>query len=74
MEESFMIVLLLFTIIETVLDFSDENENKLLSFLSFPQKIKVKHMFMKNDEFQLFPRECRIWKQDENRFKIEYLE
>ncbi|RIH63335.1 DUF2971 domain-containing protein [Mariniphaga sediminis] len=49
-------------------------QNKLLTFLSFPQKIKVKHMCMKNDEIQLFPRECRIWKRDDERFKIEYLE
>lgn len=49
-------------------------QNKLLTFLSIPQKIKIRHMSMKKDELQLYPRECRIWKQDENRFRIEYLE
>ena len=49
-------------------------QNKLLTFLSIPQKIKIRHMFMKKDELHLYPRECIIFRQDEQRFLIEYLE
>ena len=50
------------------------SQSKLITFLSFPKEIRVKNMFMKKDELQLYPKECRIWRQDENRFRIEYLE
>jgi hypothetical protein len=47
-------------------------QNQLLSFLASHPDIKVEHMFPKNNELQLFPREFRIAKQDEGRFKIKY--
>jgi len=53
---------------------SSSLQNEILSYLAFPNNIKVRHMFMKRDELYLYPRECRIWKQDLQRFRIEYLE
>ncbi|WP_163324962.1 DUF2971 domain-containing protein [Draconibacterium mangrovi] len=49
-------------------------QNELLSYLAFPNSIKVRHLFMKKEELYLYPRECRIWRQDKERFRIEYLE
>lgn len=45
---------------------------ELLSFLSYPSKISLKHMYMKEDELTITPRPCKIFNQNNGRFNIHY--
>lgn len=49
-------------------------QNKILDFLSFPSEIPVKHMYMKPDKLELTPRACKILKEMNGRYRIDYLE
>ena len=49
-------------------------QNEILTFISFPSEIPVKHMYMKAGELELTPRACVISKEMNGRFRIDYLE
>jgi len=49
-------------------------QNDILSFLSLPSKIPVKQMYMKQVELKMSLRACTIFKEQEGRFRIDYLE
>jgi hypothetical protein len=48
-------------------------QDRILSHIAFPSQIPVKHMFMK-DDLILYTRACKIYKVDERRFRVDYLE
>ena len=49
-------------------------QNEILNFLSFPSEIPVKHMYQKPDKLELTPRPCKIFKDKDGRFRIDYLQ
>ncbi|WP_299580217.1 hypothetical protein [uncultured Sunxiuqinia sp.] len=50
------------------------HQYKLLSFISFPSEIPVKHIYMKQKKLAMHPRSCQIFNENNGRFRIEYLE
>ncbi|MGQ8335609.1 hypothetical protein ACUNWD_03600 [Sunxiuqinia sp. A32] len=58
-----------------IIDGSNEKQilqDQMMSFLSFPNRISVSHVWMKNSSLQLYSRNCQIFKESERRYRIVY--